>query len=68
MLADERAQAQADLVSSLQGKTQGDMASLMARYGTQLALAGQTAPQGSPYGVPTLSFSNTPGGTAGLKV
>ena len=33
-------QAQADLVHSLQEQTQGDMASLMARYGTQLAVAG----------------------------
>ena len=39
-LATEQTQAQSDLVNSLQTKTQGDMASLMARYGTQLAMAG----------------------------
>ena len=39
-LATEQQQAQTDLVDSLQNKTQGDMASLMARYGTQLAFAG----------------------------
>jgi hypothetical protein len=41
-LAQEQSEAQNDLVTSLQNKTQGDMASLMARYGTQLALAGTT--------------------------
>ena len=46
MLAQEQEQAQANLVSSLQTQTQGDMASLMARYGSQLALAGGMA--GSP--------------------
>jgi len=30
-------------VSSLQKETQGDMASLMARYGSQLAVAGSMA-------------------------
>ena len=39
-LANEQQAAQNDLVSSLQTQTQGDMASLMARYGTQLALSG----------------------------
>ena len=39
-LAQEQQAAQSDLVTSLQNKTQGDMASLMARYGTQLAFAG----------------------------
>jgi hypothetical protein len=39
-LAQEQQAAQADLVSGLQNTTQGDMASLMARYGTQLALSG----------------------------
>ena len=42
MLAQEQAQAQNSLVSGLQTQTQGDMASLMARYGTQLAIAGGT--------------------------
>lgn len=36
----ENQQAQNDLVSSLQTQTQGDIASLMARYGTRLAMAG----------------------------
>ena len=39
MLQQEQAQAQHNLISSLRGETQGDMASLMARYGSQLALA-----------------------------
>ena len=44
-LAQEQITAQNELVSSLQTQTQGDMASLMARYGTQLALSGrQTSP------------------------
>ena len=43
MLQQEQQQAQANLVSSLQTQTQGDMASLMARYGSQLALAGGMA-------------------------
>lgn len=51
--ATEQQQAQNDLVSSLQTLTQGDMASLMARYGTQLALApgmgsATAAPAASP--------------------
>lgn len=45
-LAAEQAQAQQSLVANLQKQTQGDMASLMARYGTQLAAAGYTG--GSP--------------------
>lgn len=47
-LAAEQQEAQNDLVSSLSNQTQGDMASLMARYGTQLALAGTTS--GTPLG------------------
>jgi hypothetical protein len=46
MLQQEQQQAQANLVSSLKTQTQGDMASLMARYGSQLALAGSVG--GSP--------------------
>lgn len=38
----EQQQAQNDLITGLGKQTQGDMASLMARYGTQLALAGAT--------------------------
>ena len=40
MLRQEQEQAQANLVRGMQTQTQGDMASLMARYGSQLALAG----------------------------
>ena len=36
----EQAQAQKTLINSLQDQAQGDTASLMARYGTQLALSG----------------------------
>jgi hypothetical protein len=39
-LAAQQQQAQTDLVKALQTQTQGDMASLMARYGTQLAIGG----------------------------
>ena len=46
MLQQEQQQAQANLVAGLQKESQGDMASLMARYGSQLALAGGMA--GSP--------------------
>lgn len=45
-LASEQAQAQNSLIKNLQTQSQGDMASLMARYGTQLALAGASG--GSP--------------------
>jgi len=49
MLQTEQQQAQANLVTSLQKETQGDMASLMARYGSQLALArGQAGAFGTP--------------------
>jgi len=41
-LVPEQQRAQQDLIGSLQTQTQGDMASLMARYGTHLALAGAT--------------------------
>ena len=57
-LATEKQTAQNDLVTSLQTKTQGDMASLMARYGTQLAIAGvNTSPM----------TAQTTGGIAGLR-
>jgi hypothetical protein len=56
MLQQEQAQAQNQLVSSLRTQSQGDMASLMARYGSQLALGlsqppamTRTAPA-APYG------------------
>ena len=39
MLQQEQQQAQATLERSLRTQTQGDMASLLARYGSQLALA-----------------------------
>ena len=50
MLQQEQQQAQANLVSSLRQQTQGDMASLMARYGSQLALAGSMAGVGPAAG------------------
>ena len=49
MLQQEQQQAQANLVTGLQKETQGDMASLMARYGSQLALArGASGAYGTP--------------------
>lgn len=39
-LAAEQQQAQNNLVGNLQTQASGDTASLMARYGTRLALAG----------------------------
>lgn len=50
-LAQEQEQAQNSLVANLQKQTQGDMASLMARYGTQLAMAGSSS--GSPLSMTT---------------
>lgn len=47
-LATEQAQAQNDLIGSLQTQTQGDMASLMARYGMHLAMAGTNVSPMSP--------------------
>jgi hypothetical protein len=53
MLAQEQQQAQSELVASLGKESQGDMANLMARYGTQLAFAGvKGAPLASPIGRP----------------
>ena len=49
MLQAEQEQAQANLVKGMQTQTQGDMASLMARYGSQLAMAGTVA---GAYGTP----------------
>ena len=49
MLQQEQAQAQHNLISSLRGETQGEMASLMARYGSQLALAQNVS---GAYGTP----------------
>ena len=48
MLQQEQQQAQADLISATQKQTQGDMASLMARYGSQLAFAGAGSPMTAP--------------------
>jgi hypothetical protein len=49
-LANEQQQAQNSLISSLQTQTQGDMASLMARYGTNLAMSGNSnvSPMSAP--------------------
>ena len=48
MLQQEQEQAQTNLVRSMQTQSQGDMASLMARYGSQLALAGGMAGTQTP--------------------
>ena len=61
MLAQEQAQAQASLANQLQTQTQGDMASLMARYGTQLAIAGSTT---SPLVSTRTGAINAPGKAA----
>jgi hypothetical protein len=51
MLKTEQQQAQADLIASMQTQSQGDMANLMARYGTHLALAGASVtPLATPVG------------------
>ena len=54
------AQATKDQNAALQTQTQGDMASLMARYGTRLAMAGTqgTSPlmQATPVQMPTGLF------------
>ena len=42
MLAQEQQQATAQQVAATQTQVQGDMASLMARYGTKLALSGMS--------------------------
>ena len=57
LVQQEQQQAQQSLLSSLQKQTQGDMASLMARYGTQLAIAGTGtgSPLSSSASVTTLS-------------
>lgn len=49
-LAAEQQQAQNSLIANLQTQTQGDMASLMARYGTNLAMSGVS--NGSPLMTP----------------
>jgi hypothetical protein len=56
-LVTEQQQAQTDLITSLQSKSQGDMASLMARYGTQLAIANKT-----PAAAPTSPLAPSFGG------
>ena len=55
-LAAEQERAKNDLNSSLGKQTQGDMASLMARYGTQLALSGAQS-SGSPMATPAPSMT-----------
>lgn len=51
----QRQQAQNDLAKSLSTQTQGDMSNLMARYGTQLAIAGYSG--GSPLSARTSSLT-----------
>lgn len=57
-LAAEQAQAQKTLVDNLQTQAQGDTASLMARFGTRLALAGQGV---SPMATPATPFAGKGG-------
>lgn len=59
----EQQQAQADQVRALQTQAQGDTASLMARYGTRLALASATGTGG---GTPFMTGAAL--ATAGAKV
>jgi hypothetical protein len=42
MLAQQEAQAKVDQTNALQGKLQGDTASIMARYGALLSMQGST--------------------------
>ena len=49
----EQQRAANDVATSLGKQTQGDMASLMARYGTQLAMSGAQA-SGSPLATPSV--------------
>lgn len=60
----EAARADADNLAALQSRATGDTASLMARYGTRLALAGATGasgttpaagPSGPAFGSPLLN-------------
>lgn len=60
-LAQEQQQAQNDLVQSLQTQAQGDTASLMARYGTRLAMSGVAA--ASPMSAPTTVSPAVAGGS-----
>jgi hypothetical protein len=52
-LAQEQQQAQDELVKSLQTQAAGDTASIMARYGTRLALAGTGVPMPAPATMPS---------------
>jgi hypothetical protein len=44
----EQQQANIDLATAMQTQTQGDMSSLMARYGMQLAAGGSQMAQARP--------------------
>lgn len=57
----EKDRAQSDLIGALQIQTQGDMASLMARYGTHLAMAGTSGASGAG----AISPMQAPGGGRG---
>ena len=52
----EAAAAERDRVNALQTQAAGDTASLMARYGTRLALAGAASPATSPATSPGANF------------
>jgi hypothetical protein len=51
-LATEQAQAQDTLVKNLQVQAEGDTASLMARFGTRMALANAGMTPGTPAAAP----------------
>ncbi len=60
LLQSQQQQAQATLITGLQTQSQADMASLMARYGTRLAMAGTNVSPltggfggGGAYGTPS---------------
>lgn len=50
----EQQQAQNDQISTLQTQAQNDTATLMARYGTKLALSGMSTPATTAAAAPTL--------------
>jgi hypothetical protein len=52
-LAAEQQQAQNDQISTLQTQAQNDTATLMARYGTKLALSGMSTPATTAVAAPT---------------
>ena len=68
-LAANQKKADASLVDQLGQKSQGDMSSLMSRYGTHLAMAGVAngSPLVAPSSLPTGGLGSTFGALAGIK-